>query len=62
MNYQGGTNLLAGTSSTVAGIAVLPNTGEVSLLTYVGIAAIVTGLMMIGLQVGVCVYRLAKSR
>lgn len=62
MNYQGGTNLLAGTSSTVAGIAVLPNTGEVSLLTYVGIAAIVTGAMMVSLQIGVWVYRLSKSR
>lgn len=62
MNYQSGTNLLAGTSSTVAGIAVLPDTGEVSLLTYVGIAAIVTGCMMVSLQLGVWIYRQAKSR
>lgn len=58
MNYQGGTVL--GTSTTVAGIALLPDTGEVSLLTYVGIAAIVTGIMMIGLQIGVWAHRRSK--
>ena len=53
MNYQSGVSTVAGVSTTVAGIAILPSTGEVSLLTYVGIAAIVTGTVLLGLQAGI---------
>ena len=60
MNYQGGSTVVAGTSTTVAGVALLPETGEVSLLTYVGVAAIVTGITMVTLQVGVWAYRRSK--
>ena len=57
MNYQGGTADVAGASTTIAGIDMLPETGEVSLLTYVGIAAIVTGVLLVTLQTGVWAYR-----
>ena len=53
MNYQGGVTVVGGVSTTTAGIAVLPNTGEVSVLTYVGIAAVVTGVVLVALQLGV---------
>jgi hypothetical protein len=58
MNYQSGTTAVAGVSVTAAGIAALPATGESSFLTYVAIAAIVTGTMLVLLQASVIVYRL----
>lgn len=57
MNYQGGLTAVAGVSTTVAGIALLPSTGEISLLTYVGIAAIVTGSMLVALQASVWILK-----
>ncbi len=58
MNYQSGTTVAAGVSVTVAGIAVLPATGETSILSYVAIGAIVTGVTLVLLQASVFVYRL----
>lgn len=46
-----------GASTTVAGIAVLPNTGGRSILAYGAIAAIALGISAIILQVAVTVYR-----
>lgn len=57
MNYQNGTGVVAGTSTTVAGVALLPTTGDTPWLMYVSVAAIVTGVTLIALQVGVWAYR-----
>lgn len=60
MNYQGEVGTVAGVSTTVAGIAVLPNTGGSSILLYVGIAAIVTGVTLVTTQVAVWLYRRSR--
>jgi hypothetical protein len=60
MNYQGEVGTVAGVSTTVAGIAVLPNTGGSSILLYVGIAAIVTGVTLVTTQVAVWFYRRSR--
>ncbi len=59
MNYQGDINIVGGMGGggIVTGVALLPNTGNVSLLQYVAIAAIVTGAILIGLQAVVVVCR-----
>lgn len=57
MEYQSGAATLAGVATTTAGVAVLPETGSTPVLTYVAVAAIVTGAMLIALQAGVFVYR-----
>lgn len=57
MNYQGEINVLGGVTTVTAGVAVLPNTGEVPVLLYVGVAAIVTGITLLGLQTAVWFYR-----
>lgn len=53
MDYQG--NVL-GATNVATGVAILPNTGGMPILTIIGIAAIVTGVMLIALQVGVAIY------
>ncbi len=54
MDYQG--NVL-GTVTTATGIAILPNTGGMPLLTIVGIASVVTGVTLILVQVGVTIHK-----
>lgn len=60
MDYQGQIGTVAGISTTVAGIAVLPATGEVSLLRYTAIAAIVTGATLVLTQIAVWLYNKAN--
>lgn len=48
MNYQG--SITSG-SAVVAGVAVLPKTGEGSILRYVTVATIVTGVILLILQI-----------
>lgn len=57
MDYQG---TVAGATTTVAGVAVLPATGETSILRYISIAAIVTGGTLLFMQVAVWLYRRAN--
>jgi LPXTG-motif cell wall-anchored protein len=58
VNYQSGTTAAAGVSVSAAGIAVLPATGESSILSFVAIGAIVTGVTLVLLQATVYIYRL----
>ena len=53
--YENGVVLSA--SSTVAGVAVLPNTAGQSVLQYTAIAAITIGVVALVLQLAVAVYR-----
>lgn len=55
MNYQGGVTIVGGATTTVTGIALLPETGSTPILAVVTIAAIVTGAMAVLLQLGVLV-------
>lgn len=48
MNYQG--SITSG-SAVVTGVAVLPKTGEGSILRYVTVATIVTGVILLILQI-----------
>lgn len=59
MNYQGGIGTLGGIggSTAVAGIAILPNTGSISILRYVALAAVITGVTLVVLHLGAVVYR-----
>ena len=56
-SYQGVLGVATSTSSTVAGVALLPNTGETPILMYVAVAAIVTGVTATVLQIVANVYR-----
>lgn len=58
MNYQGSAVVNGGTIT--AGIAILPNTGTNNILHYVGIAVIVTGLVLLILQTIVTIRRKRK--
>jgi hypothetical protein len=59
MYGQGGSGggVVAGASTTAAGIALLPNTGSNELLMYVGITAIVLGVVAALAQLIVAGYR-----
>lgn len=59
MYGQGGSGggVVAGTSTTAAGIAMLPNTGGNPLLTTVGITAVVLGVTAVVMQLAVVGYR-----
>jgi LPXTG-motif cell wall-anchored protein len=59
MYGQGGSGggVVAGASTSAAGIAMLPNTGGNSMLMYLGIAAVVLGAVAVMLQVAVAGYR-----
>lgn len=57
MDYQSGNTAVLGATTSIAGIAALPNTGDTPVLSYVAIAAVVTGIMLIGLQIGVWAYK-----
>ena len=46
-----------GVSTTVAGVALLPNTGGRSLLAYGAIAAIIIGITAVVLQIAATLYR-----
>lgn len=58
MNYQGS---VIGGSTVVAGVAVLPKTGEGSILRYVTVATIVTGVILLILQI-VVIWRKRRRR
>lgn len=53
----GNAGTVAGATTTVAGVAALPNTGGNTLLTIVSIAAIAIGVTAIVAQVAVMAYR-----
>lgn len=55
MSGQG--HVLGATTTTATGIAALPYTGGHTILTYVTIAAIVLGSVILVLQLGVTLYR-----
>lgn len=61
--YEGGrgggdiATVATGTSTTIAGVALLPNTGGKSLLTYLAVFAIVGGMIVVAAHIGVAVYR-----
>lgn len=48
MNYHG--NIISG-GVVAGGVAVLPNTGENNILRYVAVATIVTGIILLILQI-----------
>lgn len=54
MNYYGNT---ISYGSVVAGVAVLPNTGNNSILRYVAVATIITGIILMILQIVVIWYK-----
>lgn len=56
MDYQGQIGSVSGISTSVAGVALLPATGETSVLRYVCIAAIVTGVTLLLTQTAVWLY------
>lgn len=58
MNYQGS---VIGGGTVVAGVAVLPKTGEGSILRYVTVATIVTGVILLILQI-VVIWRKRRRR
>jgi hypothetical protein len=53
----GQTGVAAGATTTAAGVAALPNTGDNRLLMAVSIAAITLGVSAVIAQVGVMIYR-----
>lgn len=55
--YGESTALISGTTTAVAGVALLPNTSGNSVLTTIGIAAIVGGVLCVVAQLAVSVYR-----
>lgn len=59
MNYHGET---IGGGAVITGVAVLPNTGTNSILRYVTVAVIVTGAILLILQLIVIWRRKHKTR
>ena len=57
---QGG--VVGGATSTVAGVAVLPNTGGNTMLTYLAVTAIVLGSVAVLVQLAVIGYRRSALR
>ena len=55
--YGESTALVSGATSTIAGIALLPNTGGNSVLTAIGVMAVVGGVLCVATQVAVSAYR-----
>jgi hypothetical protein len=55
--YGQGGGVIASATTTAAGVVLLPNTGGNSVLTYVGILAIVLGASATVLQLAVMGYR-----
>ncbi len=55
--YGQGGGVVASATTTAAGVVLLPNTGGNSLLTYVGILAIVLGATATIVQLAVIMYR-----
>lgn len=62
--YEGGMGggVVLSTSTTVGGIALLPNTSGQSILQYTAIAAIALGVTAIVLQAAVFLYRRSLAR